>query len=410
MIASVLCVGTELTRGEIENTNATWLVTRLTELGFDVREVAVVPDDVSILKETVLRLGRDAEVLVCTGGLGPTTDDLTNRSVGEALGVPLERDAASLAAIRERMQRFGRQMAPSNEKQADFPAGARVLPNARGTAPGFQVQIGRAKAFFLPGVPREMKPMFEEAVVPAVGEHRSGYLHQVRLRCFGRTESAINDALAGIESEHVTLGYRAHFPEIEVKVLARADDAAVALARAQAASEAARGRLGRVVFGEGDTTLGESVHRLLLARGLSLGAAESCTGGLLAHLLTEHSGASQTFVGAVVAYANPVKQALLGVSAEALEAEGAVSETVAQQMARGALEALKVDVAVAVTGIAGPTGGTAEKPVGLVHYAVATRSQLVARHFVYPGSRAQVQRYAAFCALDLVRDVLSGAD
>jgi nicotinamide-nucleotide amidase len=408
MTAAVLCIGTELTRGEIVNTNATWLSETLTGLGFEVTEVECVDDDRSRIQSTLARMGSEHEVIVSTGGLGPTTDDITSECAAAVLGVPLERDAESLAAIRKRMERFGRKMAASNEKQADFPRGASVLPNRKGTAPGFAIRLPRAHAFFLPGVPREMKTMFGELVAPEIEPLVEERLVQVRLKTFGMTESGVNDRLAGIEDEHnVVIGYRAHFPEIEVKLLARATSREEAERRARGAADEVRGRLGPdTVYGEGDVTFSEALGGLLEERGWMLGLAESCTGGQAAALLTERSGASAYFAGGVVSYANTIKQQVLGVPPALIESKGAVSSEVARAMAEGARRLLGVDITLALTGIAGPTGGTPEKPVGLVHYAVATAGGTSDRRMVWPGSRAQVQRISAFAGLALIRSVL----
>ena len=342
------------------------------------------------------------------GRLGPTTDDLTTECVAELLGVPLERDAPSLEAIRTRMERFGRSMAPSNAKQADFPRGAQVLPNRYGTAPGFSVRIGRALAFFLPGVPREMQGLFNEYIAAAARALVNEHVHQVVLRCFGMTESAINDRLAGIAERHaVTIGYRAHYPEIEVKLLARAADAHAAEAHARAAADEVRARLGSdVIYGEGKPALPEVVGALLSERKLKLGLAESCTGGLVSTWLTDQPGSSAYFEGAAIVYSNALKQSLLGVPSALLEQHGAVSPEVARSMAEQALTRLGVEVSLSLTGVAGPAGGTAEKPVGLVHFAVATASGVSSGRIQFPGSREQVRKIAAYAGLALVRRVL----
>jgi nicotinamide-nucleotide amidase len=354
------------------------------------------------------RLGDTHELIVCTGGLGPTTDDITSECVAELLGVPLERDQGSLTAIAARMARFGRAMAASNEKQADFPRGARILPNRKGTAPGFSVRIGRAESFFLPGVLREMKTMFEELIAPGLASFVHEAIEQIRLGTFGMTESAVNDQLAGIEAaHHVTLGYRAHFPVIEVKVLARAADGASAHRRARAAADEVIARLGSdVVYGEGDVTFSEMLGKLLVERKLTLAVAESCTGGTVARLLTERSGSSDFFLGGAVTYANSAKMDLLGVPPGLLAQFGAVSGEVARAMAEGVRARFGASLGVGITGVAGPTGGTREKPVGLVHYAVASADATSDRQMVFPGSRTQVRDLAAYAALALVRKIV----
>jgi nicotinamide-nucleotide amidase len=405
--AAVLCIGTELTRGEITNSNAGWLAERLTELGLEVTAIEAVPDAPQRIEAALRRLASEHDAVVCTGGLGPTTDDLTSECVARVLGVPLQQDPQSLATIQQRLSRFGRTMAASNAKQADFPEGARVLANPHGTAPGFAVAIGAARAYFMPGVPREMKPMFDERIAPELAPLVRLHTARVRLRCFGAPESTINDALAGIEREcDVIIAYRAHFPEIEVKALARAESRAEAEARAQSAARQIKQRLGTIVYGEGEAALPDVVGELLEQRQRTIGLAESCTGGLVAELLSERAGASRYFTGAVVAYSNLLKQELLGVPGALLERHGAVSEEVAGAMARGALQALGTDIALSVTGIAGPSGGSPDKPVGLVYYAAAMRAQTLVRRMSFPGPRSLVRRMAAWNALWLVRELL----
>jgi nicotinamide-nucleotide amidase len=407
MSAAVLCIGTELTRGELLNSNATWLAEALTTIGFEVLAVDCVDDDRQRIEEALTRLSLAHEVLVCTGGLGPTTDDITTECAARLAGVDLVRDEPSLQAIRDRLARFNRQMALSNAKQADFPGGSRILPNPNGTAPGFELKLNRALAYFMPGVPFEMKAMFESFVAPAITPLLSDRHFQVLLRTFGLPESEVNDRLTGIEAEFgVIIGYRATMPEIEVKVLARAASVEGAQAIAERAALTVRERLGdEVVFGEGKARFPEAVCQLLEAKGLTLALAESCTGGLVSELVTAHSGASAVFRGGAVTYANDAKIALLGVSPELLARFGAVSAEVARAMADGARRAFNADIALALTGIAGPSGGSADKPVGLVHLAVSNADGLSDRRVVFTGNREQVRRRAAFAGLSLVRSI-----
>lgn len=406
MTAAILSIGTELTRGEIVNTNASWLCEQLTALGFEVAECATVADDKAQINDTLQRLSRVHSVIVSTGGLGPTTDDITSACVAELLGVELIRDETGLAQLRERFVRAGRKFYESNVKQLDFPRGASILPNTQGTAPGFQISIGNARAYFLPGVPSEMKPMFEQGIVPTLCNVSRPGQYQIRLKTFSMPEAAVNELLNGVEESYgVTIGYRAHFPEIEVKVLAKATEQVEAERLAQRGADEVRRRLSTILFGEGDITLAQSVGNALRERGLKLALAESCTGGLIGHLLCQHPS-SDFFLGGIVCYANEIKQSVLGVDPAVLQAKGAVSAEVAAQMATGARGALAADVALAVTGIAGPTGGTAEKPVGLVHYAIATAQEVTTHHTSFPRSRDQIRLHAAYSALWLLRRTL----
>jgi competence/damage-inducible protein CinA-like protein len=406
--ARVFSIGTELTRGEINNTNAAWLAERLTAIGLDVVSIETVADDADVIVSTLERLSRDAALVVSTGGLGPTTDDITSASVARWLGVARYRDPAVIAGLEQRLARAGRTLTPSNAQQADFPEGARLLENPHGTAPGFSVTRGGCTLFFMPGVPREMRPMFESHVEPAARSRVSGAQHQVRLRCFGVPESILNDKLAGLESAYeVSVGYRAHFPEVQVKLLARAENAAAAEARAREAAREARHRLGSAVYGEGEQDMPVVVGELLRQRKLTLSLAESCTGGLVSSLLTQHP-ASDFLLGGVVSYANQVKVSELGVKPATLEAHGAVSPEVAREMAEGARAHFGSDLALSLTGIAGPTGATPDKPVGLVYYALATADATrVESVNVSQRPREGVQLYAAWCGLDLIRQYAS---
>lgn len=411
MTTAVLCIGTELTRGELVNSNAAWISAALTDLGFEVTEHRVVDDDEGRIASALRDLARSAKIIVSTGGLGPTTDDLTTASVARCLGVDLVRDEGALDHIRRRFERLGRTMSASNAKQADFPAGAVVLPNPVGTAPGFEVRVGDARAFFMPGVPREMQQMFDEQIAPRIRELASNDTHQIRYRTFGLPESVVGERLAGVEAAHpgVTIGYRAHFPEIEVKVLARAEDRGAAQALAERAAVEVRSRLGDVIFGDGEDRFAGVVGRALRTRSQTLAIAESCTGGLVGALLTKEPGASDFLLLDAVTYANSAKQRVLGVDEEVLRGHGAVSPEVAARMAEGARRVSGADVALAITGIAGPSGGSEAKPVGLVYLAVATSAGTVVRERRFPGERHWIQTLAAYTGLLMVRDAVSGA-
>jgi nicotinamide-nucleotide amidase len=405
MTCAVLCIGTELTRGELVNTNAAWLASGLTDLGFDVIEDVVVDDDASRIASVLERLGKSVRVIICTGGLGPTTDDLTTQTVANALGVKMVRDDASLEAIRRRIEKAGRSLTPSNEKQADFPQGADILANPIGTAPGFGLTIGSASAFFMPGVPHEMKKMFEDHVVPRIRTLATRTTHQVRLRTYGLPESLVGERLGGVEEAFpgVLIGYRAHFPEIEVKVLARAASNDTARELCDRATTEVRARLAEFVYGDVDDTFAGVVGRVMRNKGFTLAIAESCTGGLVGHMITRDPGASDFLLVDAVTYANSAKTRLLGIDEEVIRGHGAVSPEVAAAMAEGVRRVSGADIALALTGVAGPAGGTAAKPVGTVFIAVAsaTGTTVTEKHFL--GDRQMIQTAAAYAGLDLVR-------
>jgi nicotinamide-nucleotide amidase len=415
MRAAVLNIGTELTRGELVNGNAAWLSDRLTALGIEVIEHTVVADDSERIGATLARFGREVKLVVCTGGLGPTSDDLTAEAVAAALGVPLDRHEPTLERIRERYRRVGREMPAPNLKQADLPRGARALDNDEGTAPGFALQIGGARCFFFPGVPREMRHLFERHLVPELAPQLRRTSHQVHIRTFGLRESEVAERLADIDlggAQHrnaITIGYRAHFPDIEVKVLARAGDEAAARALAEEVAEQVRERLLPYAYGGRDDSYAGYVGGLLKARGLKLAIAESCTGGLIGKLLTDAAGSSEYMLLDVIAYANSAKRELLGVPSEILDRHGAVSAETAAAMAEGVLVRAGADLAVATTGIAGPAGGTADKPVGTVWFGVAQRGEKTqTERRVLQGDRERIRMLAAYVALQLMANAVQG--
>jgi nicotinamide-nucleotide amidase len=410
MTAALLTIGTELTRGEIVDANAAWLAAALTESGFHVASIHSVPDEKDRIVAALKALASSHRVVVVTGGLGPTTDDLTTEAVALAAGVGLSRDESTMLAIRRRVEGRGGTITPGHEKQSLVPGGAEILPNAQGTAPGFALELGSSTVFVLPGVPREMKHMFTEQVLARVRSNAPNNTFQVRLRTYGMGEGLIGQKLDGVEAAFpgVTLGYRVSFPEVDVKVHGQAATQSAAHELTLRAVAEVRSRLGDVVYGEGDEAFPEIVGRALRTRSLRLALAESCTGGLIAHLLTRYPGASDYLVGAAVTYANSAKTRLLGVSEDTLRWHGAVSAEVAAEMAEGARRLCETDVAVAVTGIAGPTGGTAKKPVGLCYWAVSHSGGTVVRDRVFSGDRDDIQTLAAHAALDLLRRVVSG--
>lgn len=409
MIAAILSTGTELTRGELTNSNACWLAAELTDVDVAVVTILTVDDDCARIAEAFRRLSLDHDIIVCTGGLGPTTDDLTAEALARSAGVQLNTHEPSLRAISERLERVGRTLTDSNAKQARLPVGSVALPNSAGTAPGFSLKLNRAMVYCLPGVPSEMKVMFEASVKPRLLEERRQSCTQVVIRTFGMPESAVNDALSGIEHEYgVKIGYRVHFPELAVKVVALRDVEVTSSADAQKAAHAIRAILGSsVVFGEGDMTLPGVLGQSLRARRQTVGLAESCTGGSASALLAEQPGISDVLKGSIVAYSNEIKERVLGVPRELLDWHGAVSREVALAMAEGAVRKLGCDWSLAITGIAGPTGATPDKPVGTVHFGVAGPDGLRHHHRVFRWERTRIQRAAAFVGLNWLRCLLA---
>jgi nicotinamide-nucleotide amidase len=410
--AEVLTIGDELLRGEIVDSNKSFLSERLLSLDIETRFHGSVRDDPPDMIEAFQRAAARSDVVLVSGGLGPTRDDLTAEVLAEAFGRKLVLDEQALAAIRAFFASVGREMTENNASQARFPEGAEVLPNPIGTAPGFMLEQAGALFFCMPGVPRELMRMMDEQVLPRVAARAGsaqGVVRATLLRTFGMGESTLDAELADLaRSDDVSLGFRTSFPDNYLRPLARGRTAEEAEARLAGLCEAIRQRLGALVYGEGDTPLAGVVGTLLREHGRTLAVAESCTGGLVAEQLTDVPGASSYFLGGVVAYANAAKCSLLGVPEALLASHGAVSEPVARAMAEGARARFGADLGLATTGISGPEGGSQEKPVGLVHLALAEAGGTHADHFVFPLDRTRHRQLTAQVALDWVRRALLG--
>ena len=405
----LLATGDELLTGQILDTNSVWLMDRLWDLGVMARRKTLVADDrddlAAALRETTSR----SDMVVMSGGLGPTEDDLTAEVVAAAMGVPLELHEPSLEAIRERFRKLGREMTPNNAKQARFPRGAAVVPNRFGTAPGFSVRLGKGELVALPGVPVEYRGLSEEWVLPRIAA-RVGATPAFRLvKLFAVPESHADQAMRPVMDDPanrgVRFGYRAHWPEIHVKwaVTGQASESHADRILAQV-----RSIFGDAIFAEGKDELAPLVVAQLTRRGERVAVAESCTGGLVAELLTRVPGASNVFDLGVVAYANVAKAGVVGVPEELLAAHGAVSEPVARALAEGIRRAGGASWGIGITGIAGPSGGSPEKPVGTVHVALAGTSGTEVVHRVWRGDRDRVRRTTAYEALDILRRATRG--
>ena len=409
--AAIVAIGSEMLSPLRSDTNSLWITQRLEDVGIAVVRKSVVGDDIEAIGRELDAMSAVAPLLLTTGGLGPTADDVTVAAVARWLGAEIVRDAAFVAKIRGRFASRGLRMPAVNEKQADFIAGATVLENPRGTAPGFWARGRGVEIVVLPGVPSEMREIMEQSVLSRLAER--GGAHPLRrrvLRVGGTGESSVE--------ELVTPVYR-KWSQYPVTILASPGEVQLHLAvretpaRAEEILEAMerdfREALGPRVFGRDEEDLASAVGRLLRQEGKTLALAESCTGGMISAMVTDVAGSSDYFLGSVVSYANSAKESLLGVSDETLRAHGAVSEEGAREMARGARERFGADLAAAVTGIAGPGGGSEEKPVGTVFLALSDRNgdeEVRRRSFV--GDRAHVRRSASLAALELVRRRLQG--
>jgi nicotinamide-nucleotide amidase len=413
MIAEILATGDEVRSGALVDTNSAYIAARLEEAGVPVSRHQCVGDDLRQLVAVLQEIAGRADMAVVTGGLGPTTDDLTAEACARAAGVALKIHAAALASMEALFEKLGRKVTGSNRKQAFLPEGADCLVNPVGTAPGFAMRIGGCRFFFLPGVPREMKRMLQDRVLPEIGEMdggRRGYCLVKTLSSFGLTESVTGERLAALETAFpgLKLGLRAKFPEIQVKLYAQGWDKDALDRLLLSGTRWVRERIGDHVFSDEEEPMAAVVGRLLSQRGATLAIAESCTGGLVSNWLTDIPGSSDYFLFSGVTYANASKVAVLGVDPQTLSAHGAVSEAVAAEMAAGARRVAGAAYGLATTGIAGPSGGTEEKPVGTVCIGLATEKGARADRFQFPyGGRRMKKMLFAMKALDLLRRELT---
>lgn len=412
--------GSELLLGRVLNTHQQWLCRRLADAGYHVARQTAVPDTARDICQAVREALTRADLIVVTGGLGPTADDLTRPAIAELVGRPLREDPTVVAHLHTWYAARRRVPPPAVMVQAQVPEGAHVLPNAHGTAPGLWIEVrpnphspaGRpAVLIMLPGPPRELRPMFVEQVLPRI--QRAFPLSTPfvcrTLRSTGVPESVMEARLAGLLGPLVArgleVGYCARPGEVDVRLAARTADAAALVAGAAALVYR---EVGRHVYGEEDETLEAVVVGRLTARRRTLAVAESCTGGRLASRLTDVPGASAVFLGGFVTYSNELKQSLVGVRAATLAAHGAVSEPTAREMAEGARARTGADFALALTGIAGPGGGTPDKPVGTVFIALAAADGTEVQHHLNAFDRETFKHMTSQQALELLRQRLQG--
>ncbi|MDW8051839.1 MAG: competence/damage-inducible protein A [Armatimonadota bacterium] len=404
MTVEVVSIGTELLLGQIVDTNAAWLSARLAEIGVSLYRRSTVGDNleriVSALREALSR----ADGVIAIGGLGPTDDDLTREAIATVIGEPLVLDEAEAARIKAFFAARGREATERQLRQAMRPVNAQPLPNPYGTAPGLYAEWQGKLIFALPGPPNEFQPMVTEQVLPRLAARTGGRVIRSRvLRLCGIGESDAEAQLHDlITSENPTLAPLAKLGEVHFRITARADSPEAADQLISAMEHRVRERLGAYIYGTDETTLEQVVVHKLIEVGQSLAVAESCTGGLLGHRITNVPGSSEVFIGGVICYSNALKQALLGVPEEVLATHGAVSEPTARAMAEGVRQRLGSHWGIGITGIAGPGGGTPTKPVGLVYIGISDPTATVVRYQVFPGDRETVKYRATQYALWLL--------
>ena len=409
MVVELISVGTELLMGNIVNTNAAYLARRCADLGAVCYFHEVVGDNPARLKETVKMALSRADAVLLTGGLGPTQDDLTKQTMADIFGRKLYRDEVTCEALKAYFAKRGIACTENNFRQADIPEGAEILPNNNGTAPGIHIFDESKHVFLMPGPPNEMKPMFEESVAPKLSMLSGEVIYSEMVKVCGIPESTAETMIADIleQQSNPTIAPYAKLGEVHFRVSAKAADKESAIALTEPVVEELKKRFGAAVYTTCEhEELEDAVTALCKEHGYQITTAESCTGGLISARLVNVSGASACLGRSFVTYANEAKIEELGVSEETLKHFGAVSEETAREMVLGAQKHGRAEVAVAVTGIAGPTGGTAEKPVGLVYVACAVKERVWVRRYWFGGDRAKNRENTTTVALAMARNCI----
>lgn len=405
MKAEIIAVGTEILLGDIVNTNAQFLSKELASIGVDVYRQEVVGDNQDRLLEILAEaLGR-SDIVITTGGLGPTNDDLTKETACEFFGMKLEVHDESLKVLKERFEKVNKEMAESNLKQAYFPKEAIILPNPNGTAPGAILEKDNKKIIILPGPPKEMKPMFTNHVKPYLSSYGDGLIISEVVRVLGLGESSAHDKLIDIieSNTNPTVAPYAKDEDVIFRITAKATNEEEGLKLIEPIKKQIIERLGINYYGEGEVTIEEVVGKLLVKKQLKIATAESCTGGMIASRLVSCPGISEVFLEGAVTYSNEAKVRTLNVKKETLEKFGAVSAETAKEMAKGIADRTGADISIVTTGIAGPDGGTEEKPVGLVYIGLYYNGQVEAYKYIFNGNRNNVRNRASITALDTIR-------
>lgn len=400
MTCEVLCIGSEVLTGDVVNTNAAYISSRLCEIGFDVMYHTVCDDEPVVLEDCVRRALSRCDVVITTGGLGPTYDDITLEICAKALSKNVVFDESVLESIKGYFSRMGRVMTDNNKKQANVIEGAKVFMNSRGTAPGMCAQSDGKTIILLPGPPREMRVMLDEKVLPFLCTLTDKSMCTVNINTFGMGESTLEQTLGDV-MKHSTNPHVAPYVdagEVRVKVTAKADNKEDAQYLCDVTVNKIKDILGEVVYGIDEISIQSVLVKLLLQKGKTISTAESCTGGLLSKMITDVSGSSEVFGFGVCTYANQAKMKLLGVKEETLKEFGAVSEQTAMQMADGIRNLSGSDIALSLTGIAGPGGGTDEKPVGLVYLGVSTKDKTYSKKLLLSRHKSTDREYIRILA------------
>lgn len=405
MNAEIISVGTELLLGEILNTDAQYLAQKLSEIGISVYRQTVVGDNPSRMKEAVTEaLGR-SDIIITSGGLGPTQDDLTKEIVCECMGEKIVLHKESLDAMRDYFKRINKPMSAINEKQAYMPENGMVMPNNNGTAPGAIIEKNGKTAIILPGPPNELKAMYEESAEPYLRSKSEDIFVSKVLQIFGIGESAVAEKLDNMLKNYTnpTVAPYAKTAGVRLRITARCKSESEGMELIRPVEEQIRGVLGDAVYAEGDEEINKTVSDMLRDRKMTISAAESCTGGLFAKMITDLAGSSDILNESIVTYANSAKMKYLGVKKETLDKFGAVSRQTAYEMAEGICRQSGADVGVGITGIAGPGGGSDEKPVGLVYAGICVGGETEVFELHFTGAREKIRHSVCVNVFDIIR-------
>ncbi len=408
MNGEIICIGTEILLGDTLNSNSQYLSQELSSLGINLFYHTVVGDNPDRLKKVIeLALGR-SDIIITTGGLGPTQDDLTKETIAEVLGIPLELHKASLKYIESFFTNTSRKMTSNNIKQAYAPVGSIVVHNDNGTAPGIIIEKNNKIFILLPGPPKEMMDMFEKRIVPYILQKEQVNFHSRYYKVVGIGESQLEDMLIDIieKQTNPTIATYAGHNEILLRLTANSKDEDSANKALQPYEDLLFSRIGENIYGGKEDSLEKVTGNLLIDNKISLSLAESCTGGMVASRLTSVPGISEVFHSGIVCYSNDAKENIIGVSPDTLLSKGAVSPEVAEDLCRNLYDKTKTDIVVAITGIAGPGGATKDKPVGLVYIGILYKDKVEVNKFIFSGSRVKVQERATQQALNILRKKL----
>ena len=413
MKIGILTIGNELMNGRTVDTNSSFIAREVNQQGWYVEAIMSVGDDFESIKSRLNYLLPLTDAVICTGGLGPTADDITTAAIARAFGLPLYTDEIILRGIKERFAQYNLRWVENNTKQAMFPLGAEIIANPVGTAAGFALQREEKIIFVIPGVPAETKRMLPERVIPVLRRYfpqNEQYSAKQTIKTFGLSEAAVDDALKDIDfnSLGVIIGFYPVFPENHLVLISRRKTLKEAQDKLKMARDEITNRLKKYIFHYGEETLEEVVAALLIEKKMTLAVAESCTGGLISNRLTDVAGSSAFFERSVIAYSNAAKVNLLGIPAGVIEKHGAVSEETARLMAEGIRKIAGTDLGLSSTGIAGPTGGSKDKPVGTVYLALSDSAQTICAHHVFRWDRKRNKHVFSEAALIMIKDFLQG--